>query len=252
MTSEPPPSADEAPASVDAPAAATATSTVPADAGSGGAGSDGPGSGGAEGGEAGGGSSPTSGQRARRLLLEWVVLIAATLAIAFLIKTFLFQAFYIPSGSMEPTLQIGDRVLVNKLSYDFHSVHRGDIVVFSAPPDARGDGIDDLVKRVIGLPGETVTARPVGGIDDVYIDGRRLEEPYLPKGTSTEMTSVPPDCGAPPGGEPGCVVPAGRLLVLGDNREDSKDGRVFGTISESSIVGRVFIKIWPLSSIGFM
>ena len=113
-------------------------------------------------------------------------------------------------------------------------------------------GIDDLVKRVIGLPGETVTARSNGGIDDVYINGRRLEEPYLPAGTSTTMTSVPPDCGQPPGGTPGCVVPPGRLLVLGDNRGDSKDGRFFGTITESSIVGRVFIKIWPLSHLGFM
>jgi signal peptidase I len=198
------------------------------------------------------GEEATTGTRVRRIILEWVVLIAAALAIAFLIKTFLFQAFYIPSGSMEPTLMIGDRVLVNKLSYDFHDVHRGDIIVFTAPPDARSDGIDDLVKRVIGLPGETVTARSNGGIDDVYINGRRLEEPYLPAGTSTTMTSVPPDCGQPPGGTPGCVVPPGRLLVLGDNRGDSKDGRFFGTITESSIVGRVFIKIWPLSHLGFM
>ena len=108
------------------------------------------------------------------------------------------------------------------------------------------------MKRVIGLPGETVTARPYNGVDDVYINGRRLHEPYLPKGTSTEITSVPPGCGAPAGGVPGCVVPAGRLFVLGDNREDSKDGRVFGTIKESSIVGRVFVKIWPLSRISLM
>src|SRR5581483_7184194 len=93
----------------------------------------------------------------RRVVVEWVVLIAAALVIAFLIKTFLFQAFYIPSESMVPTLNVGDRVLVNKLSYDFHDVHRGDIVVFDAPPLARSNDIKDLVKRVIGLPGETVT-----------------------------------------------------------------------------------------------
>jgi signal peptidase I len=203
-------------------------------------------------GEGSGEQSGSTGLRARRIIIEWVVLIAAALAIAFLIKTFLFQAFYIPSGSMEPTLEIGDRVLVNKLSYDFHDVHRGDIVVFTAPPGEQTGGIDDLVKRVIGLPGETVTARSNGGIEDVYIDGRRLEEPYLPKGTSTTMTSIPPNCGQPASGEPGCIVPPGRLFVLGDNREDSKDGRVFGTIKESSIVGRVFLKIWPLSSISFM
>jgi len=192
---------------------------------------------------------PSRGSRTKRMLIEWVVLIAAALAIAFLIKTFLFQAFYIPSGSMEPTLMIGDRVLVNKLSYDFHDVHRGDIIVFVAPKSAQSDGITDLVKRVIGLPGETVTGRPDG---DVYVNGRRLNEPYLPKDTPTTFSSVPPFCGRPPDGNPGCVVPPGRLLVLGDNRTESKDGRFFGSIPESSIVGRVFIKIWPLGSIGFM
>src|SRR6476620_713799 len=88
--------------------------------------------------------------RNRRLAIEWTVLIVAALVIAFLIKTFLFQAFYIPSESMVPTLEVGDRVLVNKLSYDFHDVHRGDIVVFDAPPLARSNDIKDLVKRVIG------------------------------------------------------------------------------------------------------
>jgi signal peptidase I len=192
---------------------------------------------------------PSRRDRTRRLLLEWGVLIVAALAIAFLIKTFLFQAFYIPSGSMEPTLMIGDRVLVNKLSYDFHDVHRGDIIVFSAPPSARSGGINDLVKRAIGLPGDTVTARPDGS---VYIDGRRLSEPYLPKDTPTTMTSNPPGCGAPADGSVGCVVPKGDLLMLGDNRTESKDGRFFGPIPESSIVGRVFVRIWPLGSLSFL
>jgi signal peptidase I len=195
--------------------------------------------------------SPTPAPRSRwkRMLIEWVVLIAAALAIAFLIKTFLFQAFYIPSGSMEPTLEIGDRVLVNKLSYDFHDVHRGDIIVFVAPKSAQSGGISDLVKRVIGLPGDIVTGRPDG---DVYIDGRRLNEPYLPKDTPTTFTTVPPFCGRPPDGNPGCVVPQGRLFVLGDNRTESKDARFFGSIPESSIVGRVFVRIWPLNRLGFM
>ena len=193
--------------------------------------------------------TPSRGSRTKRLIIEWVVLIAAALVIAFLIKTFLFQAFYIPSGSMEPTLEIGDRVLVNKLSYDFHDVHRGDIVVFVAPKSARSGGISDLVKRVIGLPGEVVTGRPDG---DVYINGHRLNEPYLPKDTPTTFSDVPPFCGRPPDGNPGCVVPQGRVFVLGDNRTESKDGRFFGSISESSIVGRVFLRIWPLNDISFM
>jgi signal peptidase I len=170
-----------------------------------------------------------------RIALEWVVLIAIALGIAFLIKSFLFQAFYIPSESMKPTLNVGDRVLVNKLSYDLHDVNRGDIVVFEAPERAQSGGIEDLVKRAIGLPGETVTADADG---TVVVDGRRLKEPYLPAGTLTKFSDVPPDCGAPANGEPGCVVPKGHLLMLGDNRQ--------------FFVGRVFVRIWPLSDIGFL
>lgn len=190
----------------------------------------------------------SAGKRARRVVIEWVVLIGLALLIAFLIKTFLFQAFFIPSGSMEPTLNIGDRVLVNKLSYDLHDVHRGDIVVFEAPKLARSGDIEDLVKRVIGLPGETVTADPEGS---VLVNGRRLKEPYLPDGTTTTFQGYElPGCGPPADGTEGCVVPAGRLLVLGDNRDQSKDGRVFGPIDQSSIVGRVFVRIWPLDDLG--
>ena len=222
---------------------------VPRDDG-GGAGSDD----GAGGDTEGKGSRPSRRDRTKRLIIEWVVLIAAALAIAFVIKTFLFQAFYIPSASMEPTLNIGDRVLVNKLSYDFHDVRRGDIIVFKAPPGERTAGIQDLVKRVIGLPGETVTERRDGNTNDVYINGRRLREPYLPAGASTgpEGSNVPPGCGTPASGDPGCVVPQGRVFVLGDNRNQSKDARTFGPITESSIVGRVFVKIWPLNSLSFL
>jgi signal peptidase I len=184
-----------------------------------------------------------------RVAVEWLVLIAIALGIAFLIKSFLFQAFYIPSESMKPTLNVGDRVLVNKLSYDLHDPNRGDIVVFEAPPRAQSGGIEDLVKRVIGLPGETVTADADG---TVVVDGRRLKEPYLPAGTTTKFTDVPPGCGTPEDGTAGCVVPEGHLLMLGDNREFSKDSRVFGPIDEETIVGRVFVRIWPLNDIGFL
>ena len=174
------------------------------------------------------------------------MLIAIALGIAFLIKSFLFQAFYIPSESMKPTLNVGDRVLVNKLSDD---PSRGDIVVFEAPERAQSGGIEDLVKRVIGLPGETVTADADG---TVVVDGRRLNEPYLTAGTLTNFSDVAPGCGAPAGGEAGCVVPSDHLLMLGDNRQFSKDSRVFGPIAEDTIVGRVFVRIWPLSDIGFL
>jgi signal peptidase I len=184
-----------------------------------------------------------------RVFLEWVVLIAVALAIAFVIKSFLFQAFYIPSESMTPTLEVGDRVLVNKLSYDQHDVNRGDIIVFEAPPLARSGDIQDLVKRVVGLPGDTVTSNGKNGI---LINGRELKEPYLPKGVETTFTDVPPGCGAPTNGQPGCVVPKGHLFMMGDNREASKDSRVFGPVDEDTLIGRVFVRIWPPSSIGLL
>ena len=199
--------------------------------------------------------------RTQRLLIEWALLIGAALVIALIIKSFLFQAFYIPSESMVPTLNVKDRVLVNKLSYDFHDVNRGDIIVFKAPECVRTPDIEDFVKRVIGLPGETITVDADG---TVLVNGRRLKEPYLPEGTVTSMTAVPPSdvscegspgsvsCEAPANGEPGCVVPPGTVLVLGDNRGSSKDGRVFGAIEQDIIVGRVFVRIWPIGDIGFL
>jgi signal peptidase I len=170
--------------------------------------------------------------------LEWGILIISALAIALLIKTFLFQAFYIPSESMVPTLEKNDRVLVNKLSYQMHDVHRGDIVVFKAPPGVDPD-VKDLVKRVIGLPGETIEARRDGR---VYIDGEPLDEKWLPAGVRTE-----------PGFEP-TVVPPDSYYVLGDNRQNSKDSRYFPDhfINKKDIVGRVFLRIWPLNRIDIL
>ena len=180
-------------------------------------------------------------------LVEWVVLIGSALVIALLIKTFLFQAFYIPSESMRPTLNVGDRVLVNKMSYRLHDVNRGDIVVFETPPnadDANGT-IKDLVKRVIGLPGETIETRE--GV--VYINGQQLEEPYLTNGVKTCAPNSSPGTCADFGPE---VIGADHVFVMGDNRAASKDSRVFKGIEESSIVGRVFVRIWPLNDLGFL
>src|SRR5438552_11937007 len=113
-----------------------------------------------------------------RSAVEWVVIVVAALLAALLIKTFLLQAFYIPSDSMNPTLVQRDRVLVNKLSYHFHDVHRGDIVVFKRPPGENDPKIKDLIKRVVGLPNETLEGRD----GDVLVNGRVLREPYVPKG----------------------------------------------------------------------
>ncbi len=194
-----------------------------------------------------------------RTAIEWGILLVAAIILALLIKTFLFQAFYIPSESMVPTLEVGDRVLVNKLSYDLHDVNRGDIVVFEAEPNPgwRDTGIDDLVKRVIALPGETVAA--CGDTPElltkVCIDGRELEENYLPDGTVTEMAKIASTkkfgCAADSPVN-GCTVLPGHYFVMGDNRARSSDPREHGAIKGSSIVGRVFVRIWPLDRLGFL
>jgi len=180
-------------------------------------------------------ATPRRGKRLQRQLIEWGVLLGAALLIALLIKTFLFQSFYIPSESMYPTLKKDDRVLVNKLSYRLHDVNRGDIVVFKAPDGVASDDIEDFVKRVVGLPGETVEAHD----GQVYIDGQLLEEPYLPDDV------VSPDFGP-------VTVSNDHYWVLGDNRQNSKDSTYFGEIPGSDIIGRVFLKIWPPGSAGFM
>jgi signal peptidase I len=176
---------------------------------------------------------PHTRSRARRLVIEWAAVVVVALLGALLIRSVVLQAFWIPSASMEPTLNINDRLLVNKLSYHMHPVHRGDIVVFRRSPNmVVAENDKDLVKRVIGLPGETIESTPDGRI---LIDGKALSEPYLPHGTAL----------GPPVAKQ--VVPPGRYFVMGDNRSDSTDSRFFGPIARSQILGRAFILIWPLS-----
>jgi signal peptidase I len=173
-----------------------------------------------------------------RSAVEWAAVIVGALVVALVVKTFLFQAFYIPSGSMEPTLKKGDRVLVNKLSYDLHDVHRGDIIVFRLPKDKVGaDGIRDLIKRVVGLPGEVIESRD--GL--VYINGKRLKEPYLPPGVLTDDPPIEKQ-----------RVPKGTVFVMGDNRDNSADSRFAnrGPIPIDTIVGRAFVEVWPPSDVG--
>ena len=174
--------------------------------------------------------------RSRRVstIVEWIAVIGGALVVALVIKTFLFQAFYIPSSSMEPTLAVGDRVLVNKLSYRVHDVNRGDLIVFERPEGEAGD-VRDLIKRVIALPGETVE-----GLDgQVLIDGQVLDEPYLPDGVITRRFDA-------------VEVGAREAFMMGDNRSDSRDSRFFGPISEDSIVGRAFLRVWPIGNVGFL
>ena len=188
---------------------------------------------------------------------ETVVLVALAILLAVVFKTFLVAAFYIPSGSMESTLNVSDRVLVEKVSYRFGDVQNGDVVVFvhddlglepsgSSNPIARffsslGQAIGlvppsdrDFIKRVVGVPG-----------DEIACDGHLLrndkpvDEPYLDPGVTTD----------------GCkpmTVPAGKLYVMGDNRTNSQDSRSFGVIDRSDVVGRAFVRIWPLTHVGWL
>jgi signal peptidase I len=187
--------------------------------------------------------SPTS-----RWVREATFIIVVALALAFLLRIFAVQTFFIPSGSMEPTLQIGDRILVNKLSYHLHSVHRGDIVVFSRPKDedCGGAPVNDLVKRVIGLPGETISLTK-GSKSYVLIDGKRLDETWLP--SSVQGMTFPGPAGTAYSLDRPFVIPANHYFVMGDNRTESCDSRYWGPISSNLIVGKVELRIWPLTSI---
>ena len=182
-------------------------------------------------------AEPPKDDHWKRSAVEWMLVIIGAVAVALLLKVTTVQAFYIPSGSMEPTLQVGDRVLVNKWSYRVHDVNRGDIMVFTKPPEEASD-IKDLIKRVVGLPGETLT------IDNnhVLINGQMLDEPYLPAGTLTQPVGTHGCAPANP-----CVIPEGDVFVMGDHRTNSEDSRYFGPIKESSIVGRAFVRLWPFT-----
>ena len=173
--------------------------------------------------------------RSTRSAIEWVAVIVGALVVALVVKTFLIQAFYIPSESMDPTLRVGDRVLVNKLSYRTGDVERGDIVVFARPGGPGADGIADLIKRVVALPGETVEGRDGA----VYVDGERLAEDYLQPGVTT--TPFPP-----------YTVPEDHIWVMGDNRGASDDSRRFKGVPVDDVVGRAFVVIWPLSQVGLL
>ncbi len=160
--------------------------------------------------------------------------------LAVTLRTFVVEPFWIPSESMEQTLHgcsgcNDDRLLVDKLSYKLHGVHRGDVVVFHRPAGVNA-AEPVLIKRVIGMSGETVS----GHDGKVWIGERQLEESY-----------VNGECGGTRD-FPATTVPKGDVFVMGDNRCDSTDSRVFGPIKKSSIIGRAFLIIWPLGRIHWL
>ncbi|MGD0439255.1 MAG: signal peptidase I [Acidimicrobiales bacterium] len=175
-------------------------------------------------------SSPSKKRQVNtRRVVEWVVVVVFAVLVAGGLRTFVVQAFFVPSGSMLPTLQIGDRIVVIKLGY---TIHRGDIIVFKRPPADTGTQDKDLVKRVIGLPGETISSKG----NTVLIDGRPLAEPWLPplRGICSESAE----------NIPRTKIPPGHYFVMGDCRGDSADSRVWGTLPGSLVVGRVFLIVW--------
>ena len=206
-------------------------------------------------------SEPRRGKHAadasRRFVGSTPFLILIALVVAIVVKTFLVQAFYIPSASMVPTLEIGDRVFVNKLVYDIGDIHRGDVIVFENPHPEQvsdrgiiggffhwlGEGVglaqpqnEDFIKRVVGMPGETIEIRN----NVVYIDGQRLPEPYLTPEAKEHNGDYPPT-----------KIPEDALFVMGDNRGNSADSRFgLGFVPTSQVIGKAFVIIWPPSDVG--
>jgi signal peptidase I len=216
-----------------------------------------------------GGPSPVEEEEAQRrrarlvphAVTETVWVIGVALLVAVVLRTFVGQAFFIPSESMTPQLEVGDRVVVSKVAYQLHEPRRGDVLVFDCPPGAgcvsveeeevplpsrvvrgametvglRQPSTEEFIKRVVGLPGEVVEGRDGA----VWIDSRRLVEPYLADGMVTS------DFGP-------VEVAEGQVWVMGDNRVNSEDSRVFGGVEVGTVVGRSVVRVWPPSRLAFM
>lgn len=202
-----------------------------------------------------------------RHLAELPMLVLIAFAIAILIKTFLVQAFFIPSGSMLPTLKVGDRVLVEKVSYALHDPRRGDVVVFEKSvfgatrdlpwhQDARNflrellglptGGAEDYIKRVVAVAGDTI--RYSGTPRTLVVNGDEVDQTFVRGGRDRFSSSITKgDCERLQMERAGnaCRVPAGRIFVMGDNRAHSEDSRILGPVDKDKVVGKAFVIIWP-------
>jgi signal peptidase I len=190
--------------------------------------------------------------RRLRIAVDWVVTIVGAVAIVLAVKAWVVNPYRIPSSSMEPTLhcarpatgceaRFSDRVLANRFIYHFRDPQRGEVVVFNVPPQAKakcGAG-GTFVKRIIGLPGETLQLRVIRGREYVYIDGRRLDEPYV---EPSRRAFGPEDT---------FEIPGGQYFVMGDNRSQSCDSTEWGPVPRENLIGPVFMTYWPPNRISF-
>jgi signal peptidase I len=185
--------------------------------------------------------------------LEAAKTVGLSLLLAFGIRTYVAEARYIPSGSMEPTLQINDRLIIEKISYYFREPERGDVVVFNPTKTLKAQGFNDaFIKRVVGIPGDRVEIKNGA----VVVNGHRLMEAYVANdaptlteacgGSPSSSDQVPP---SPFLSKP-ATIPTGSILVLGDNRTNSYDGRCWGLVSKADLVGRASFRFWPINRTG--
>jgi len=190
-------------------------------------------------------SASTNG-KGLQLIREWVTVLVVALVIAITVRSLILQQFYISGPSMETTMFQDNRVLVNKLSYRLHDIYRGDVVVFDrVTVDGEVVQHDDLIKRVIGLGGETISIKDC----QVFIDGKLLPEPYL-NDYDLAQSSLDDRCRVPLMEE--TLIPENHLFVMGDNRPQSFDSRMFGSIEQNLVVGRAFVTIWPFAAARFL
>jgi signal peptidase I len=172
-----------------------------------------------------------TGKSTARYILELVEVVIIAFALSWLIRTFVLEARYIPTGSMLPTIQLQDRVIVDKFFFKhFGELHTGDVIVFHPPSSAHSS--DDFIKRLIALPGDTVEIRN----HKTYINGQVIYEPYVAEPQIKNMEPV--------------VVPEGSVFVMGDNRNYSNDSREWGFLSIDSITGRTLFRYWPFDHFG--
>lgn len=186
---------------------------------------------------------PVESHNVGRLVRDWIVVIALALGAAMLVRLYVLQQFYISGPSMETTLFQNNRVLVNKMSYRLHSIHRGDVVVFDRVTTSNGTvAHDDLIKRVIAVENDTIEIKQC----KVYVNSNEVAEPYLDE-DQVKLSNPIDRCRVVD--MPKVSVPKDQIFVMGDNRPESFDSRSFGTIPEDLVVGRAFAVVWPVGRI---